>query len=44
MKLVSFNHDGKDGYGAVLEGGILDLSGALYQESHFANLVAQLII
>ena len=38
MKLVSFNHDGKDGYGAVLDGGILDLSGALYQESHFANL------
>ena len=38
MKLVSFNHDGKDGYGAVLKGGILDLSGALYQESHFANL------
>ena len=38
MKLVSFNHDGKDGYGAVLDGGILDLSGALYQESHFASL------
>ena len=38
MKLVSFNHDGKDGYGAVLGDGILDLSGALYQESHFSNL------
>ncbi|MDC0033190.1 fumarylacetoacetate hydrolase family protein [Alphaproteobacteria bacterium] len=38
MKLVSFNHDGKDSYGAVLDGGVLDLSGAFYQEFHFGNL------
>ena len=38
MKLVSFYHDGREGYGAVKDGGIVDLSGAMFQETHFANL------
>lgn len=38
MKLVSFFHDGREGYGAVKDEGIVDLSGAMYQETHFANL------
>ena len=38
MKLVSFYHDGREGYGAVKDDGIVDLSGAMYQETHFANL------
>lgn len=38
MKLISFNHDGKNGFGAIIDGGILDLSGALYQETHFSGL------
>ena len=39
MKLASYNHDGKEGYGAVVGDGIVDLSGALYQETNFASLV-----
>ena len=38
MKLVSFYHDGREGYGAVKDDGIVDLSGAMFQETHFANL------
>lgn len=38
MKLASFVHGGKNKYGAVVEGGIIDLSGTLHQETHFANL------
>jgi 2-keto-4-pentenoate hydratase/2-oxohepta-3-ene-1,7-dioic acid hydratase in catechol pathway len=38
MKLVSYHHDGKDGFGAVVDDGIADLSGLLYKETRFANL------
>ena len=38
MKLVSFYHDGREGYGAIKDDGIVDLSGVMYQETHFANL------
>ena len=38
MKLISFYHDGREGYGAVKDDGIVDLSGAMYEETHFANL------
>ncbi len=38
MKLASYVHDGKSGYGAVVGDGIVDLSSALYQETNFASL------
>ena len=38
MKLVSFYHEGREGYGAVKDDGIVDLTGAMHQETHFANL------
>ena len=38
MKLVSFDRNGKSGFGAVIGDGILDLSGSRYQNTQFANL------
>ena len=37
MKLVSFYLDGREGYGAVKDGGIVDLSGAMFQETAFCK-------
>ena len=38
MKLVSFHHDGHEGYGAVKDGGIVDFSVGKFQETPFKNL------
>jgi 2-keto-4-pentenoate hydratase/2-oxohepta-3-ene-1,7-dioic acid hydratase in catechol pathway len=38
MRLVSYRHGDRERYGAVKEDGIVDLSGLLFQETHFANL------
>lgn len=42
MKLVSFSHGGKQGYGAVTGGGVIDLSGAHGFGATFADLKAVL--
>ena len=42
MKLVSFYHDGREGYGAVKDDGIVDLSVEMVQETPFTNLKAVL--
>jgi 5-carboxymethyl-2-hydroxymuconate isomerase len=42
MKLISFHHDGHEGYGAVKEGGIVDLSLEIFQETPLRDLKAAL--
>ena len=42
MKLVSFHHDGHEGYGAVKDGGIVDFSVEKFQEPNLQNLKAVL--
>ena len=42
MKLVSFHHDGHEGYGAVKDGGIVDFSVEIFQEPTLQNLKAVL--
>lgn len=38
MKLVSFRAGDKEHYGAVVDDGIVDLSGAVFQEANYPNL------
>ena len=42
MKLVSFHHDGHEGYGAVKDGGIVDFSVEKFQEPNLQSLKAVL--
>ena len=38
MKLVSFRHEGRDGFGAVADGGVIDLSGIFLMETRYTDL------
>ena len=38
MKLVSFRHQGRDGFGAVVGDGVVDLSGVFLMETRFTDL------
>ena len=42
MKLISFHYNGREHYGAVKEGGIVDLSSEKFQETALKNLKAVL--
>ena len=42
MELVSFYHDGQEGYGAVKDGGIVNLSVEKFQGTSLSNLKAVL--
>ena len=42
MKLISFHYNGRERYGAVKEGGIVDLSSETFQETAIKNLKAVL--
>lgn len=42
MKLVSFRHEGKDGFGAVVDGGIVNLSGTMLYETLYEDSTAVL--
>ena len=42
MKLISFHYNGRERYGAVKEGGIVDLSSEKFQETTLKNLKAVL--
>ena len=42
MKLISFHYNGRERYGAVKEGGIVDLSSEKFQETALKNLKAVL--
>ena len=42
MKLISFHYNGRERFGAVKEGGIVDLSSEKFQEASLKNLKAVL--